>query len=101
MNTVVRDAHLDARNAFAVTKPDEQKRIFEGVFSGPIGSSGKTAFLLSGQHQMDDQQAIVYAVGTAGTIRDVVPQPVTEALLAGTITHQVQRPDAHLGHTEL
>ena len=44
VNTVVRDAHLDARNAFAATKPDEQKRIFEGVFGGPIGSSARRRF---------------------------------------------------------
>ena len=37
-NLVFRDAHFDARNAFAPTKPPEQKRIVEGVFGGPRGT---------------------------------------------------------------
>jgi outer membrane receptor protein involved in Fe transport len=88
-NIVGRDARLDARNAFLTTRPAEQKRIFEGTFGGPIGTSGKTSFLISSNHQQDDQQGIVVAIGPDGAINDAVPQPRTEALVSGSITHQV------------
>jgi hypothetical protein len=89
VNTILRDAHLDARNAFASTKPAERKAFFDGNVSGPFGHSGKTSFLISADHQTDDQQAIVYALGPSGTIRDLVQQPNTQALLSGSITHQL------------
>ena len=86
---VFRDARFDARNAFATEKPPEQKHIIEGSFSGPIGSSGKTSFLVSGNDAFDDQQAIVYAVGPDGPIQDNVPRPNRQSLLALSITHQL------------
>jgi hypothetical protein len=86
---VFRDARFDARNAFATEKPPEQKHIVEGSFSGPIGSSGRTSFLLSGHDALDDQQAFVYAVGPDGTIQDNVPRPNRQSLLALSITHQL------------
>src|SRR5262249_54783723 len=89
INTVLRDAHLDARNFFAATKPAERKRIFEGNVSGPVRTSGKTSFVVSADHQTDDQQAIVFAAGPSGTIRDLVAQPNQQALVSGTVTHQL------------
>jgi outer membrane receptor protein involved in Fe transport len=88
-NVVGRDARLDARNALLTTRPAEQKRIFEGTFGGPIGTSGKTSFLISSNHQQDDQQGIVVAIGPNGAIKEAVPQPRTEALVSGSVTHQV------------
>jgi hypothetical protein len=88
-NTVVRDARLDARNAFAATKPAEQKRIFEGMLGGPLGTTGKTSFVLSANDQTDDQQAIVFATGLTGPIQDLVPQPSTQGLVSLAITHQI------------
>jgi hypothetical protein len=46
-NVIFRDAHVNARNAFAATKPPEQRRIVEGFVGGPLGHSGKTSFMLS------------------------------------------------------
>ncbi len=88
-NAIGRDARFDAPNAFATTKPSEQKHILEGEFGGPIGSSGKTSFVASGSDQVDDQQAIVVAAGLDGTIHNLVPQPNTQGLLSAAITHQV------------
>jgi hypothetical protein len=87
-NVIFRDAVFDSRNAFAPTKPPEQKRIFEGVFGGPVGTGGKTSFLLSANDQSDDQQAIVFALGPGGEIHDVAAQPNRQALVAGSITRQ-------------
>jgi hypothetical protein len=87
-NIVVRDGRLDARNAFAATRSPEQKRIFEGVFSGPVGSGGKTSFTLSANDNYDDQQAEVFAIGPAGAIHDIVPQVNREALVSLSINRQ-------------
>ncbi len=52
-NVVFRDYHLDARNAFAASRPPEQKRIFEGVLMGPLAGFNRTFFLLSADYQQD------------------------------------------------
>ena len=88
VNLTGRDGRLDSRNAFATTNTDERKRVYDGVLSGPVGSSGKTSFVLSGNYQTDDQQGVVYAAGPSGTIQDVVPQPNAQGLVSVSFTHQ-------------
>jgi hypothetical protein len=88
-NLIFRDALFNAREPFANVKPPEQRRIFEGFLGGPLGQSGKTSFMLSANDQLEDQQAIVYAVGLSGIIHDTLPQPNGQALVSGSITHQV------------
>lgn len=87
-NLLWRNAKFDARNAFAATKPEDRKHIVEGVFGGPVGHGGKVSFLLSGHDQVEDQQAVVFAVGLSGPIQDVAPQPTRQVLLAGSLTYQ-------------
>src|SRR5262249_4199961 len=87
-NVIVRDAALNAKNAFATTKPDDHRRILEGVYGGPVGHGGKTSFLFSGHDRMEQQQAFVHAVGLSGPLEDVADQPNRESLLAGSINHQ-------------
>ena len=88
-NLLFRDAALDATNAFATTKPEDRKHIVEGMVGGPLGSSGKTSFLVSGHDQLEDQQAFVYAVGLEGPLQDSVPQANRQTLVSGSLTHQV------------
>jgi carboxypeptidase family protein/TonB-dependent receptor-like protein len=88
-NLIFRDAHFNARNAFATSKPPEQRRILEGFFGGPLGTSGKSSFMLSANDRTQDQQAVVYALGLAGIIHDTLPQSNREALVTGSITHQI------------
>jgi hypothetical protein len=88
-NVVVRDAHLDASNAFAATRPPEQRRILEGYLGGPIGRSGRTSFMMSASADTDDQRAIVVALGLDGRIQGQASQPNRRALASGSITHQV------------
>ncbi len=89
VNAVVRDSIFNARNALADTKPPEQRRITEGFFGGPLGTSGKTSFMLSANDERYDNQAFIYAIGPAGTIQDTLPQASARALVTGSITHQV------------
>jgi hypothetical protein len=88
VNLTGRDGRLDSRNAFATTNTNERKRVYDGVLSGPVGTSGKTSFVLSGNYQTDDQQGVVYAAGPSGTVQDVVPQPNAQGLLSVSFTHQ-------------
>jgi outer membrane receptor protein involved in Fe transport len=91
LNLIGRDATLDARNAFASVRPPERKHIVEGMLSGPIGNGQKTSFVVSGQDQKDDQQALVHAIGPSGTIEDTAPQANRQSLLSASVTHQVGR----------
>ncbi len=75
MNFLFRDARLNARDPFATAKPQEQRRIFEGSLLGPIGDGKTTSFMFTGQRQEEDNQAIVFAVGPGGSIRENVPAP--------------------------
>jgi len=88
-NAIVRDARFNARNAFATSKPPEQRRIFEGFLGGPIGKGGKTSFMLSANDERNDNQAFIHAVGPSGLIEDSLPQASGEARITGSITHQI------------
>ncbi|HKF69055.1 MAG TPA: TonB-dependent receptor, partial [Vicinamibacterales bacterium] len=85
---IVRDASFDARNAFAVVKPPEQRRIFEGFFGGPLGRSENTAFTLSIMHDSEDTQAVVLATDPSGLVQANVADPFRKAYVSGTLTHQ-------------
>jgi len=62
---------LDARNAFADTRPPERLSLFDGYFSGPLGKSKKTTFQVSASQKQDDRQAIVYAQLPSGTLIEI------------------------------
>jgi hypothetical protein len=87
-NFIFRDSTFDARNAFATVKPPEQRRVFEGFLSGPIGHSDRTSFMLSVRTVADDVQAIVFAEGPSGAIQQTVAAPYRNTLAAGTINHK-------------
>ena len=90
---IFRDAHANARNPFAATKPPEQRRIYEGFFGGPLGASGKMSFMLSANDEILDQQSFIYALGPAGIIQDNLPHKNGDARVTGSITRQIS--DTH------
>jgi Carboxypeptidase regulatory-like domain len=77
LNFLFRDYLLNARNPFAAARPEEQRRIFEGSFTGPLGRGRKTSFLITADHEQDDLQAVVFASGPAAIIRENVANPPT------------------------
>jgi hypothetical protein len=81
LNLYLRDHRLDGRNAFALERPRQSRRIYEGNLSGGLGRSGKTMFLLTGERQEDNEQAVVYARTPSGlTVQNVLqPERETEA----------------------
>ncbi len=88
-NFIFRDAHLNARDPFALTRPPEQRRIYEGIFTGPVMGGKRTSFLLSVNRNEEDLQSVVFAQGLSGAIRQNVASPLRNLLVAGRIDHAI------------
>lgn len=89
INFIFRDAVFNARNAFSAVRPPEQRRKFEGMFSGPVGHSRKTSFLISADHDVEDLQSAVFALTGQGTVAENVPSPTHNTQLYGRIDHTI------------
>jgi hypothetical protein len=87
-NLRFRDSALYARNAFAATKPPEQRRVFEGSLGGPVQFLAKTDFRISGSRDAEDSQSIVFADTLAGKLQTNVATPFTNTLGSATINRQ-------------
>ncbi len=90
-NFTFRDDALGARNYFAVTKPPEQRRIFEGFLGGPVRHSDNTGFTLSLKDDSEDTQAAVVARDLSGLVQENVANPFHRGLVSGTVTRQQGR----------
>jgi hypothetical protein len=88
-NFFFRDYHLNARDPFALTRPPEQRRIFEGNLTGPLGRSKKTSFLISANRQEEDVQAVVFAQGVSGPIQQTLPTPSRNTELSASVNRQI------------
>lgn len=88
-NFLFRDYHLNARYPFALARPPEQRRIYEGSLTGPLGNAKKTSFLISAKREEEDAQATVFAIGPSGEIRETVPTPKRNTELGGTFTRAI------------
>lgn len=88
LNFLFRDHHLNARDAFAMKRPAEQRRIFEGSLLGPIGSGKKATFLLSGLRESEDLQAVVFAQGPNGLITENSPTPQQNTFVSARLSYQ-------------
>jgi Carboxypeptidase regulatory-like domain/TonB dependent receptor len=86
-NFLYRDSLFDAKNAFAVTKPSEQRTYFEGSLTGPLSHSKKTTFLLALDKDNDNQQGIVDAAGPQGAINANIPNPTRHYFISGRAFH--------------
>jgi hypothetical protein len=88
-NFIFRDAHLNARDPFALTRAPEQRRIYEGYLSGPVHGSKKTSFVFSVSRKEEDLQSVVVAEGLTGAIRANVPAPSRTLQFSGQISHSL------------
>jgi hypothetical protein len=87
VNFLYRNSYFDARNAFAVTKPSEQRTFYEGSLTGPLSHNKKTSFLFAFDQDSDNQEAIVVAAGPNGSINKNVPNPTDHYFISGRVFH--------------
>jgi hypothetical protein len=87
VNTLYRNSIFDAQNAFAITKPPEQREYYEGSIMGPVEYWQKTTFLLGADYDLLDQQAFVNAATASGLVQENVPSPSHHFFGSGRIFH--------------
>ena len=85
LNFLFRDSTFEATNAFAIAKPPEQRRYFEGAITGPLTPSKKTTFLLSLDQDYLNLQGIVNAEGVNGPFRENVANPTRHFFGSGRV----------------
>ncbi len=86
-NFLYRDAVFNARNYFAVTRPPETRRLFDGHLTGPVGHGGHTNFIASGTYGQRNTAATVDAIGLSGAINENVFAPQMNSQAALRVTH--------------
>src|ERR1700733_8760894 len=86
-NFIFRDAIFNAKNHFALVRPPEVRRIYEGHLSGPIGHGGHTSFIASASRREQDTAAIVHALGPNGVINENVSTPNNNTQVSLRVTH--------------
>jgi hypothetical protein len=93
-NFLFRDSALNAQNALAPSKPFEQRRVYEGHFTGPIFFAPKSSFLASFNRAEEDVNAVVDAtlLPTAGNPTGIfqanVPAPTRDTEFSVRAAHQ-------------
>jgi len=74
---LARNSVFDARNAFAATNPDLNRRFIEGSLGGPLPRQNGS-FFLAGQRLMNDESSVVNSLDTVsltGPLHINVPTP--------------------------
>ena len=95
----VRNAALDARNAFAVTTPALDRRLWESTLGGPLPGKG-FSFYLTGNRLINNNSAIVNALLVGGPLVKNVPTPERRTnLFAGFDWRRSRRYEASLRYS--
>ncbi len=93
-NFLFRDSALNAQNALAPSKPYEQRRVYEGSFTGPIFFAKKSSFLASFNRAEEDLNSVVYATvvptpdNPDGIYQANVPSPTRDTEFSLRAAHQ-------------
>lgn len=94
-NFYFRDSALNATQPLAMTKPPEQRRIYEGSVSGPIPHANTSGFVASFTRAEQDVDSIIYAFGApssgnpTGTIRENVAAPTRDTEFSLRASRQI------------
>lgn len=90
-----RNAALNAQQKLSPSKPYEERRIYEGDLTGPLGHVKNTMFLLSANRQEENLQAVVNARvaptpdNPLGIYNVNVPAPTRDTEFSVKIGHQI------------
>ncbi|HEX4285401.1 MAG TPA: carboxypeptidase-like regulatory domain-containing protein, partial [Terracidiphilus sp.] len=93
-NFYFRDSAFNAQNALAPSKPFEQRRIYEGHFTGPIPHFAKSSFLGTFNREEEDVSAVVKATllptadSPSGAFNANVPAPTRDTEFSLRASHQ-------------
>jgi len=93
-NFMFRDSALNAENALAGSKPDEQRRVYEGHVTGPIPHSPASSFLVSFNRAEEDLDAVVLAslaptaANPSGSFQANVAAPTRDTEFSTRAAHQ-------------
>ena len=90
------DEKLDARNAFALSRPPYQERNLEVNLSGPVIRERLT-LTLSFEHETDERGETLRAITPDGLINDAITQPRKNRGLTTRATAQLN--DSHVVNT--
>ena len=93
-NFLLRDYHLDARNAFAAERPPSTWQSLEGSLTGPLGDGKRNSFVVTVNHDRTGQQAVIFARTLAGEVRQNTPTTGRATFVSARASHEF-RP----GHT--
>lgn len=91
INFLFRDRRLDARNAFALERPPEQRRYYDGNLGGPFGNGKTTSFFFSINREEDDLQSVVFARIPGGLVSENVATPHRDTEVSFRINHQLDK----------
>lgn len=86
-NLIVRDATFNAKNHFALVRPPESRRIYEGHVGGPVGYGGHTSFIVSSSYREQNTASVVSALGPSGPINQNVFTPNRNTQASLRLTH--------------
>ena len=86
------DSRFYARNPFAVEKPDFQRRVYEGTFTGPV--SRNSSFTLQFEQRNIGQTAVINALILDSnldptTYRNSILNPTTNTEISGRLDYQL------------
>ncbi|MDX2266704.1 MAG: TonB-dependent receptor [Bryobacter sp.] len=87
-NFLNRDFRLNAREAFALERPKERRRTFEGSVLGPAPWTKKASLLFSAWRKEDRMQRVIFAQTLGGILRENVPAPAFNNYVSAQLTLQ-------------
>ena len=86
----IRDSRFDATNYFATSKPPDQRRTYEGFFTGPLRPLHNTTFLFSIFRPEEDRYQEVVATTAPGvTTAASVAAPYRNVNMTMKVAHQI------------
>ena len=86
-NFILRNAIFNAKNYFAPVRPPEDRRIYEGHLSGPVGRGRHTNFITSGSWREQNTAVVVNALTPTGPVIENVSTPRRNGQASMRVTH--------------